>query len=302
MTIKKVNAIVVAYNPTGPMLMLNLQSLINQVSQIIIVDNSDPRDETVKTVVEKMDCEKIITIRNFTNLGVSHAQNQGIEIAIQNNADFVLLSDQDSIFPVEYVQIMLSEYENAVSRKERLAVVGPIFKDVNKGASPQGFVIFQGLFNWRIFPKNGSHKVTQLIASGMFIPIEVFSDIGKMSEDLFIDWVDIEWCWRARAKGYVVLGCADVSISHNLGDFSRKIAFSEYPIRSPLRHYYVVRNALFLAMHSKVINFGMRINLLYKTVKYLLGFSILGRPHLVHLEHCLMGIFDALTMKMGKKW
>jgi len=39
-----------------------------------------------------------------------------------------------------------------------------------------------------------------------------------MNEDLFIDWVDFEWCWRARKKGYKIIGNANVVITHQLGD------------------------------------------------------------------------------------
>ena len=30
----------------------------------------------------------------------------------------------------------------------------------------------------------------------------IILDVGLMDESLFIDWVDFEWCWRAKSKGY----------------------------------------------------------------------------------------------------
>jgi rhamnosyltransferase len=38
------------------------------------------------------------------------------------------------------------------------------------------------------------------LSSGFFYSREVIEKIGLKNEDLFIDLVDWEWCWRARSK------------------------------------------------------------------------------------------------------
>lgn len=44
-----------------------------------------------------------------------------------------------------------------------------------------------------------------------------------MNERFIIDWVDFEWCWRAREKGYQIIGNANVLITRQLGDAAATI-------------------------------------------------------------------------------
>jgi len=57
----------------------------------------------------------------------------------------------------------------------------------------------------------------------MIIPTGVFQDVGLMYEDLFLDWADLEWCWRVNFKGYKIIGNADMIITHRIGDIVKKI-------------------------------------------------------------------------------
>ena len=134
----------------------------------------------------------------------------------------------------------------------------------------------------------------------MLIPVPVLSKVGLMAEELFIDWVDLEWCWRAKKCGYCIIGCADITIKHTLGDRIQKIGSNMYPIRSPIRHYYIVRNAINLALRCDYINSAMRINLLFKALLYLIGFIVLGKPHLKHIFYSIKGLCNGITNKLGE--
>jgi rhamnosyltransferase len=59
-----------------------------------------------------------------------------------------------------------------------------------------------------------------VITSGSIIPIKVLDDVGLMREELFIDFVDIEWCLRAPQKGYEIVAINKVMIDHHLGDYA----------------------------------------------------------------------------------
>jgi rhamnosyltransferase len=159
--------------------------------------------------------------------------------------------------------------------------------------------LFDGFFSRRIYPKSGCYKITQAIASGMVISSAVFNSVGFMDEKLFIDWVDFEWCWRAQAKGYVIIGCADVVIQHSLGDVAKKVGSKSYPVRSPIRHYYIIRNGIYLALRSKYINFRMRVNLFLKSFRYIIGFTLLGKPHGKHFVYCLKGFYHGVIGRLG---
>ena len=120
-----------------------------------------------------------------------------------------------------------------------------------------------------------------------------------MNEDLFIDWVDFEWSWRALKEGVELVVCCDVLISHQLGDESGVILGKSLSSRAPIRHYYIVRNCLYLALKSKFIGFLDRVGLLFSALKYIIGYPLLFSPRLENLLFVCKGVFDALRGNMG---
>ncbi len=63
--------------------------------QVVVVDNASP-DDTVKYI--KTNYPEIILIESEKNLGFGQANNIGIKYALENNADYVFLLNQDAWF------------------------------------------------------------------------------------------------------------------------------------------------------------------------------------------------------------
>ena len=61
--------------------------------KLYIVDNASSDDTIDK--VEKWDCHAKILLKNNKNIGVSSANNQGINLALNDNCDFILLINND---------------------------------------------------------------------------------------------------------------------------------------------------------------------------------------------------------------
>ncbi|HFP9739483.1 TPA: glycosyltransferase family 2 protein, partial [Escherichia coli] len=64
----------------------------------------------------------------------------------------------------------------------------------------------------------GFSLTKQIIASGKLINLEVLDQVGFMEDDLFIDGVDHEWCWRAGRLGYKIAIIENAIMKHRLGD------------------------------------------------------------------------------------
>ena len=143
-------------------------------------------------------------------------------------------------------------------------------------------------------------EVEKTLSSGFFYSREVIEKIGLKNEDLFIDLVDWEWCWRARKKGYKIIGNADVIIEHQLGDSSKDLGFREVNLRSPMRHYYITRNAFHLALRDKSLDILHRITLFFKSFRYIIGYPLLSKPHLTHLKYVMLGFWHGIVGKLGK--
>lgn len=287
----KVYAVVVTFYPNLEILSQCIKSLINQCEKIYLVDNT-PGGFYKLEIFKNFNNIEIIYLKD--NYGIAYAQNVGIKKALEENADYILLSDQDTIYPVDFVEKMLECF-----REEKVAACGPLFVDLNSG-DYSFFVIKTRLGFKRIYPKHGKHEVFQLIASGTIINAKYLKDTGLMMEDLFIDWVDMEWCWRAVKKGYKIIGNADVTIKHYHGEKSKKLLHKNITLKNPIRIYYTIRNAIYLSLHSKVLSPFKRVLLLYKTLRNIFLYSILSENRIETLKYAFKGLYHGITKKLGK--
>jgi len=281
-------SVYVTYNPNVPLLEKAIDSLLSQVDCTIIVDNSPQSDLFFEN-------EKVTVVTLNDNIGIAAAQNVGIGKAIEMGAEYIVLSDQDTIYPAGYVVSMLPVFEQF----PKACVSVPKFVDAMKNGK-DGFIAIKPVFFQQFFPGSDKHEIFQAIASGKVLKTSALNVIGLMNEELFIDWVDIEWCWRARAKGYQIIGNANVVIQHQLGDSSKDLGFREVNLRSPIRHYYITRNAFYLALYSRDLDLGHRINLFIKSFRYIVGYPILSKPHSKNLKAVLIGFWHGITKKLGK--
>ena len=296
--IYNVIAVVVIYYSDIDLLKILIKKLINQVQKVILVDNTPVKDKFCLDDMLKnyVNCIELLSLEE--NHGIARAQNIGIKRALELFADFVLLSDQDTLFPDNYVHKMFEDIDDYNIRE--VACIVPLFKDKNKKNMPnQGFYRFT-CWGWKcIFPDHGLYEIDQAISSGKLINLKLINLIGLMNESLFIDWVDFEWCWRARSR-FKIIGNANVIINHTLGDSAISIGFREINQRSPVRSYYITRNAIYLAIYSTSIDITHKYYLLLRSIKYIIGFPILCKPHIQQLVFTLRGAIDGFRGKLGK--
>jgi len=77
----------------------------------------------------------------------------------------------------------------------------------------------------------------------------VLDAVGDMNEAFFIDHVDDEWIFRARARGFRSFGVCDAIMRHSLGTGTLRFWLGRWrtvPVHSPERNYYVFRNSVLL--------------------------------------------------------
>lgn len=291
----KVISVIVSYQPHIDKILDCFKSLYFQCADIVLVDNGS-RDISDLNI----DGFSNLQMLNFeNNMGIGFAQNTGIAHAISSGADFILLSDQDTVYPSNYEQEMVACYEK-VSKTGKVAAVCPNFYDVNRSelcpmivdAGPLGFKLKTATA--------GLHKVCFANASGMIIPAQVFSDVGLMREDLFIDCVDTEWCTRAEHLGYSIYCNADMVITHSLGDRSINVLGRVITQHSPLRHYYLARNSMYLALYSKHLTLNKRLFFLLRAIKRVVGHAVLSAPRLENLRMGVLGLWHGIIGRLGK--
>ena len=277
-------AIIVTYNPDRVILKKQYNSLVNQVDKIIYIDNGSK-----ECIIDNF--KNCIFIRNIENLGLGKAQNQGIEISLSDNADFVILFDQDSIPPVDFVTSLISVYKEATKRY-KTALVAPLIKNAFLNGESENYGIIINNIKYKKVKLERLTKVSYCIASGSLIPTKVLEEIGKIKEELFIDNMDFEWCLRAKSKGYEIIQTNETYLSHRLGEGDRDFILSH----SPFREYYIIRNNIIISK-LPYIPIGYRCRRIISTF-FRIIISVI-RCRWVYVKQQLKGLLDGYRFKKG---
>ncbi|WP_325344842.1 glycosyltransferase family 2 protein [Xylophilus sp.] len=289
-------AIVVTYEPDLEALRRQFEALVPQVAAVAIVDNGS-REDVAGWLAQQPSAvgARHAVLPLGANRGIAAAQNAGIAWARTHGASHVLLMDQDSVPAPGMVAVLLA---TAASRPDA-AAVGPRYLD-SRQDNPPPFIRVEGLRLHRhaCVPGRPVVPVDYLIASGCLIPMAVLDAAGTMREDLFIDYVDIEWGLRAKAAGLQSYGACEAAMAHTLGEAPLRFAGRAIPVHSPLRHYYHVRNAVLIyrepwvPLNWKLVD-GWRLLLKF-------GFySLITPPRRQHFSIMLRGLWHGLRGRAG---
>ncbi|MEM0953553.1 MAG: glycosyltransferase family 2 protein [Pseudomonadota bacterium] len=257
---EKTAAIIVSYLPEAEKLRALLLRLDRQVDKIFLVDNSPDGGQDIQRILSActLVSSQVCLDSAGENRGLAAGLNTGIRAAIEAGYEYVLLSDQDSLPAEDMVQQLHVCRRQLDEEGDRVAAVGPRYSDLYTGYTyPFQVSSPSKTFHTHAHPSSEQlYLYTQsLITSGSLLPVAALLDIGLMREDFFIDFVDTEWCHRARAQGYVVVGSALAQMQQHMGDNVLRVWFLGWrneSAYSPLRIYYRVRNycALLKLQHT----------------------------------------------------
>ncbi len=282
-----VTAVVVSYHPDADTLTTLLAALQAQVHRVIVVDNASPVLPPLPAGVQRIQLEQ--------NVGVGAAQNIGAQAAWDAGAQFVLLLDQDSVPQPGMVAALQAGLQAAAAAGLRPAAAGPLIVDVD-GRS-EGFVRFDRS-RYETTPTGDApwQRCDLLIASGTLIQAAAWHAVGGMAERLFIDKVDTEWCLRAAAAGYALVGAPQARLQHRLGITRQRVWFfgwRELAVHKPFRYYYMLRNGLLLRRLPHATQAWRRADA-RQLLSLLLFFGLLAPGRLMALRMMLRGLRDGL--------
>jgi len=280
----KIAATVILYYP-DQQTYTNILSYIDQVDLLYMVDNSE---KSSRTLIELFLTEsKVQYIHDGFNKGIAYRLNQTALLAINAGCDLLLTMDQDSSFEKEVLVTYLNCIVNNPGRK----------KTAMYGLQHEG--------NVNSILSCTSHETSQLITSGSVVNLSIYKEIKGFDEDLFIDGVDLDYCFRSRMAGYSIIKFDHLYLLHNLGKVSYHKSLKNFKLtartfHSPLRIYYMVRNYLYLKskyqhdfkadmkVQRKDLVIRIKNNLLYDNKRFSL------------LRYIYKAVSDYKKNKMGK--
>ena len=250
-------AVVVWFNPSEEQCR-NIESYINLVKGVIIVDNSTADNSSLLSGYSHLN---LTYLPLYDNLGIASALNRGCQYAIDYGAEWIMTMDQDSCWDNEQLSIYL-RLANKYEDSNKVGVFSPRQKYTN---------------HLRHY-ENEYEEKTAVMTSGCLISKSGFIVTRGFLEDLFIDEVDNEYCMHIHRAGLKVIIINNVFLNHHLGE-RRMIRFlglwqKEYTGHQPFRYYYMTRNNLFLnrlypeykSFNRKRLNKMLKRILLYENV------------------------------------
>ena len=225
--------LVVLYNPDQNVIG-NIQTYISQLSMLYVIDNSEVCNNKIFETIKVFDNSTYIF--NGENLGIAKALNIGAEEAIKDGFKFLFTFDQDSKATPKMIETMISFLkENDYSN---IGILSP-FQD-NKG--------------YKNPPNKKVTKVSNIATSGNLLNLDAYTKVGPFLDELFIDYVDVEYCLRLNSSGFKVIRLNDAILIHNLGNIvKRRFLFRKVAVtnHSPLRLYYRTRNRFYVLRKYK---------------------------------------------------
>tara|TARA_E500000318_G_scaffold60431_2_gene56087 strand:+ start:906 stop:1829 length:924 start_codon:yes stop_codon:yes gene_type:complete len=243
-----VAAVIVSYR-SDDRLFRGLDALASQVGRIIVVDNDSGDAVTAKLKdVAEAGGNKIRLVLNDDNAGLAAAQNQGIQLALEEGADWVLLLDDDSVPDAGMVETLLAAYAMH-PMPERIGLVAPRLHDAECTLKARAYVS-KHAFDFRpvrFGPGDVVDNVAFVMASGSLVKADVLREVGLMREDFFVDYIDFEFAFRMRRFGWGLIAVGDAGLEHRLGEFEHKRMFGRdfrFNSHSGFRRYHIYRNRM----------------------------------------------------------
>jgi len=250
--------------------------------QVIVVDNGST-DDTISQI-SKFKTQnqnlKLEVIKNKKNLGFAEGNNVGIRYALENEADYIVLLNNDTIVdqnlvsklsevmegdksigivsPKIYFALGCEYHHDRYTEKDRGRVIwyaGGILDRQNVLASHRGVdEIDQGQYN-------KTQETDFATGCCMIIKKEVFKKIGFFDAKYFVYWEDIDFCERAKKAGYKICYVPSAYLWHKNASSSDKPG-------SELHQYYQTRNRLLFAF--KYASIKPKLALVRESLKFLL--------------------------------
>lgn len=242
----------------------SLQSIEYPNYKIVVVDNKST-NESEKHIKEFIKENKFVHfIQTGKNLGFSGGNNVGIEWSLKNGADYICLLNNDTTVEPDFLNSLIDEMENnkniGISAGKIMYYSKP---DIIWSAG--GYIDESKClgYHYGINCKDSQEynikkEVTFLTGCLQLIKKDVIKDIGLYDDSYFLYMEDVDFCYRAKLKGYKIMYIPESKIYH-------KVSASTGGEQSPMVLYYMTRNVmLFNKKFKDTLKNNTKFNIYWK--------------------------------------
>jgi rhamnosyltransferase len=141
--------------------------------------------------------------------------------------------------------------------------------------------------------------VDLVISSGMVVSVLTFDLVGNFNKDLFIDYVDFEWCGRCKMAGVPIRVTKNARMLHQIGISNADAPTYVGSIHSAERSYYKMRNPFLLIRMSSLPIMYVITEIVASLVKMFMQIIFLPNGSM-YVPKMVKGIFDGIRGRSGK--
>ena len=202
------NSSVVAVIPTfgPPEELLELVTVL-RLAECLVVVSDDASPCTSDAVLRDVGAlEGVDVLRHDTNAGIARGLNEGLAIAQERGAAWLLTVDQDSMVTPGYVPSLLDAANVRLQAGERLGAIGAeVIEDIS------------GTMNYPLATVDGRLITEEIIQTGTLWNVAALSRVGGFDQAMGMDAVDAAACLALRKAGFTVGVAAGLSVEHAIG-------------------------------------------------------------------------------------
>ena len=213
-------------------------------------DQTSPPRETFVVDASSTDASSLIaashgaTVLNAPNLGLGYLYNRGVEAA---GTELVLLLNNDVALERHCVELLAAELDADSAR----FAADPTQLDWANGrvihartTLRRGTLLHEfipGLHLDSIVPADAVTPTVCANGAAMLVRRAMFIELGGFDETFFMEWEDLDLCWRAWLRGWSTVYVPDAVVRHRVGAVTTS---SLAPRRSASAHHNLMRFAL----------------------------------------------------------
>jgi rhamnosyltransferase len=275
----KLAGAIIIYNPDDD-LVVNILTYIDGIEKLYIFNNSPIDNISLPESIKS----KMLYVHSGENKGIAERLNEAIQMAKLDKYEYLLTMDQDSSFnPKELFNYKLKIEKYPIKDEVAMYGIAHNVKELNT-AKP-----------------NNNNDNNKLITSGSIINLGALNKELEFDEKLFIDNVDIDFCFTAWRHNLKTILFNDLLLNHKMGEIRKIITplFQRHDriVHTPTRLYYIVRNYLYI--RKKHPKYKKHFTLLIISNEIKNGILYGGNPFL-YINFIFKGYTHFLRGKMGK--
>jgi len=241
----------------------------------VVVDNAST-DGSETTIMNKF--SGVHLIRMEKNRGYAAACNKAIEYCLENEAQQVLLLNNDVVVHPN----ILSEMTRVMEMQNSIGIVGPLvlyYHDKSRVFSAGGRFDRFTARNWAI--DQGSQEVSRhrlprevdyVSGCALLVRSDLFEKAGLMDTRYFMYYDEIDFCLRAKRAGYKIVSAPQAKLWHRVSASSAALSgFKEYYIsrnRFVLQKKFLKKNREYLAFLAWFFTLGTPIHMVELILSY----------------------------------